>query len=279
MIHESQVKTLIKKISSSFLLDGDPCSNFCLSSPPKMAQAKIFSRNSHFICGLNFIKTLGSQLYPNSFFKILHPDNTLAKKEEPLLFLHMPVHQLIQFKELSLYFLSRMSSIASLAKNYTQALEGSHTKLSLPHFFTPHMSLIEKEAFYQAGVETHKRFFKKTIAIKQEHIFFHDGITSVFNTLTESLPPTTRIEIHVKNLEELKEATTLGPDLIVLENFDKPSIQMAERMNQKRSYLELTGDLSLEDVKSRSHLGLDFISSELIIKDSHSTDFYFELIR
>lgn len=278
MIHESQVKTLIKKISSSFLLEADPCSNFCFSSAPEMAKAKIFAKNSHFICGLNFIMTLGSQLYPKSYFEVLHTDNTQAKKGEPLLFCQMPIDQLIQFKELCFYFLSRMSSIAGLAKNYAQALEDSPTRLSLPRFFTPHMSIIEKEAFYQAGVETHKRFFKKRIAIKHEHIFFHDSMTSVFNILTESLPPTTRIEIHVKNLEELKEATTLGPDLIVLENFDKASIQMAERMNQKRSYLELTGDLSLEDVKSKSHLGLDFISSELIIKNSCSADFYIELL-
>lgn len=278
MIHESQVKTFVKKISSHFLLDSDPCSDFCFPTSLKKAHIQVSTEKEEFICGLNFIQTLVTQLYPTSSFKLLHRDNRIAKAGTVLFSSEIDVHNIIQFKTLALYLLSRMSSVASLAKSYKELLSHTTTKLSEPRFFTPHMELIEREALEQVGVHTHKRFFKKTIAIKQEHIALHKSITELFNTLTESLPPTTRIEIHVKNLGELQEASRLGADLIVLENFDKNSIRLAERINQKRSYLELSGAIGLEEVKDFSLLGLDFLSSELIIASSSFVHLDFKVL-
>lgn len=277
MIHESQLRILAKKISSNFLLEDNLCTNFCFKEKKDKIKASILSDKDQIICGTEVIKNLFLSIFKYKNIDLKIKDGLFARKNEVILTFEENLENLLELKPLVLYFLSRMSAISDLTQKYKSCLENSQTKLSECRFYTPLMKVIEKEATLLMGLHRHARFFRKTVAIEKEHIQCYESLTDLFNKLTESLSPTVRIEVHPSSLEEVKEAASLGVHLIVLKDFDYSAIKMAQRISQNKSYLEITGDLSLEETQRLGNLGVDLVSSDLIIKDSGFSSFSFNI--
>ena len=276
MIHESQVKAIVNKISGSFSLESDLCSRILFKN--KTVEAFIYSEKDQVICGTKLLNGLFSFfIKDSSYIKTMLEDGSYAKKGTLVLQFEVGIENLLQLKHISLYFLSRMSSIVNLALNYKKAIKETGSILTECRNYTPFMKVLEKEALILAGIHPHKRFFKKTVSLEQEHLELNNDVTTLLNELSENLPPTTRIEVHASNLKIVKEASEFGVDLIVLKNLSLSEIKMAQRINQKRSYLEVTGPITLDEAKKLAHLNIDLISSDLILKESDISPFSFQL--
>lgn len=278
MIHEAQINAIMQRSHEYEPSENNLCTTYCFKNKKNKIKAQMISNQDQIICGTTLVKAIFNHHCKNSHFDIKTADSLYAKKGQVVLTLEAYPLDILHFKKLALYYLSRMSAITNLTKKYCFLLENTKTNLVECRFFSPEMRVIEKEATFLGGVMSYKRFFKKTVAIEREHIKCNETITSIVNQLEESLPPTTRIEVHVSTLEEVKEASDLGIDLIVLIDFKIPSIKMAQRINQNKSRFEVTGDLTLDDVRDLAPLGLDFISTDLLIKESGFAPFSFEII-
>ena len=206
-------------------------------------------------------------------------DGNFIKAGEKVLSFSARPQEVLEFKQLALYILSKLSSIADLSYRYNFSLANSKSVLSEPRFYNPHFSFLEKEAVLMMGAHIHKRFFRKDIRIEKEHIDLQGSLTPLVNTLVEALSPTVKIEVFPRNLEEVNEASRLGVDLIVLKDFSFSEIKMAQNINRRNSYLEITGDLELEETKKLGELKIDFISSDLMIKKAGFLPFSFQLER
>ena len=277
-MNHSQIKRFIQRASDQFLMRDNPCSSF-LSEKDRPLTASLSSQSSCYLYGVNFLEQCFKYMNPQGKIEKHTKDGNFIKAGEKVLSFSARPQEVLEFKQLALYILSKLSSIADLSYRYKFSLANSKSVLSEPRFYNPHFSFLEKEAVLMMGAHIHKRFFRKDIRIEKEHIDLQGSLTPLVNTLVEALSPTVKIEVFPRNLEEVNEASRLGVDLIVLKDFSFSEIKMAQNINRRNSYLEITGDLELEETKKLGELKIDFISSDLMIKKAGFLPFSFQLER
>lgn len=276
MIHNTQISTLAENLNNSSCFEDDLCSKILFKD--KLAKGLIRSGESQQCYGIRFVqRLLEASFQENIKISSLKLDGDQCGEGEALLRIEASVDQLLSLIKGSLFFISRITALVKNIQAYKKLLENSASKLSPGRYHTPFLKTLEKEAYTLAKLFSHKRFFTKTIVLQKEHISLSPSLASLLSDLTENLPPTTRIEVHASDLEEVKEASEFGVDLIVLKGFSFDELRMAQRINNARSYLEVTGDLSFDEVRSLTSLGLNFISTDLFIKTPESAPFKFEV--
>jgi nicotinate-nucleotide pyrophosphorylase (carboxylating) len=86
------------------------------------------------------------------------------------------------------------------------------------------------------------------------------------------LAPGKQVEVEVETLQELDEAITAGCDVIMLDNFDIPSIHQAVKVTDHRSKLEISGGVSEANLLALAETGVDFISIGALTKHLHAID-------
>ena len=281
MLSESQINSIIQKNLEYETPSNSLCATFCFE-PKKQEEVKveIIANQDNLICGTRLIEAMFSHYYKNCSFNVLTQEGEYAKAGQKILSLEGPLTDLLETKETLIYYLSRMSAIADLSQKYYFALKKKNTDTAIlieGRFWTPGMVLLEKFASSLGGVKNHTRFFQKSITIEPHHLGTGETITSLVNKLEERLSPTTKIQVHPENLIQVKEASNLGVDLIVLKNFTKATLRMALRIIQDKSLVEITGDITENELKEYSHLPISFISTDLIIKKSGFSSFSFKV--
>jgi nicotinate-nucleotide pyrophosphorylase (carboxylating) len=69
-----------------------------------------------------------------------------------------------------------------------------------------------------------------------------------------------KIEVEVRNLDELKTALGSGADVILLDNFDPDTTRQAVKVVDGRVPLESSGGITIETVRDFAEAGVDYIS-------------------
>jgi nicotinate-nucleotide pyrophosphorylase (carboxylating) len=95
-------------------------------------------------------------------------------------------------------------------------------------------------------------------------------------------PPGTFIGVEVTRLEELRAALSQAPDLILLDNMSVDEIRQCvalvrEIESQKRPLLEVSGGVSLDNVRRLAETGIDRISIGALTHSAPALDIALEL--
>ena len=77
----------------------------------------------------------------------------------------------------------------------------------------------------------------------------------------EYAPFVRKIEVEVENLEMLKDALDAGADIIMLDNMKKEDMIEAVKMCKGKAQTECSGNVTKENIKNLTDIGVDYISS------------------
>ena len=77
----------------------------------------------------------------------------------------------------------------------------------------------------------------------------------------EYAPFVRKIEVEVETLEMVKEAVEAGADIIMLDNMTHEEMEEAMRLIDGRAEVEVSGNVTKENIARLTDLGVDFISS------------------
>jgi nicotinate-nucleotide pyrophosphorylase (carboxylating) len=164
----------------------------------------------------------------------------------------------------ALNFVQRLSGVATLAAQYTAALDGLTCRVCDTRKTTPLLRHLEKEAVRHGGAANHRYHLADGILIKENHIAAAGGIRVAVERARTQAHHLMRIEIEVTNLEQLREALDAGADVIMLDNMDNATMAEAVRINRSHggapALLEASGNVSLERIRAMAETGVDFIS-------------------
>ena len=69
-----------------------------------------------------------------------------------------------------------------------------------------------------------------------------------------------KIEVEVRNLEELQEALDAGCEIIMLDNMSCEDMAAAVQINAGRALLEASGNVTAETIRPIAETGVDIIS-------------------
>ena len=129
----------------------------------------------------------------------------------------------------------------------------------------------QKYAVLCGGGRNHRIGLYDMILIKENHIMAVGSITAAV-AQAKKLHPTIRVEVETETLEEFREASKAGADVIMLDDFYLETMRTAVVENDGKIDLEASGGINLETILPIAETGVDFISIGQITKDVIAVD-------
>jgi nicotinate-nucleotide pyrophosphorylase (carboxylating) len=177
-----------------------------------------------------------------------------------------PVRSLLQTERLMLNIMQRMSGIATITARYQERLAGLNCKVLDTRKTTPGMRILEKEAVATGGGHNHRIGLFDMILIKDNHIDFAGGIPQAVKAAKDyckKLDKDLRIEVEVRNTEEIEQAIAAGVDRIMLDNFTPERTRDAVALIRAKApgvEIESSGGITFDTLRAYGETGVDFIS-------------------
>ena len=163
-------------------------------------------------------------------------------------------------ERVALNLFQRMCGIATLTRRYVDEVKETGAKILDTRKTAPGLRYFDKYAVRIGGGTNHRFGLYDGILIKDNHIEAAGGISHALDRVYRHLPHTLKVEIEVKNLQELEEALTAGADVIMLDNMTVEHMKKAVEIVNGRVPLEASGNVTLTNVKQIAETGVDFIS-------------------
>ena len=181
---------------------------------------------------------------------------------------------LLECERVALNFLQRLSGVATLARQYADAVAGTKCRVLDTRKTTPGLRRLEKQAAAAGGVENHRMGLYDAILIKNNHIAAAGGVrAAVERALVGGAP----VEIEVRTPEEIEEALACGAKHLLLDNLTPEQAAGEIRHIAGRATVELSGGISLDTVRAYAEAGADYVSAGAITHSATAVDINFQL--
>jgi nicotinate-nucleotide pyrophosphorylase (carboxylating) len=166
---------------------------------------------------------------------------------------------LLTAERTALNFLQRMSGIATTTRAYIEAIKGTKAIIFDTRKTAPGLRLLDKWAVRIGGGNNHRFGLFDMVLIKENHITAAGGITQAVEQVNKKTKKM-KIEVEVRNLNELREALELNIHRILLDNMTLEQMREAVYITKRRIKLEASGNITLENVAAIAATGVDIIS-------------------
>jgi nicotinate-nucleotide pyrophosphorylase (carboxylating) len=189
------------------------------------------------------------------------------------------VQSLLQTERIMLNIMQRMSGIATTTHRYQQELAGLKTKVIDTRKTQPGMRVLDKEAVAIGGGGNHRIGLFDMILIKDNHVDFAGGIPQAVKAAKGYCTRTGRslkIEVEVRNEQEIDQALEAGVDRIMLDNFTPERTRPAVEHIAGRAEVESSGGITLETLRAYGECGVDFISVGALTHSVRGLDMSFK---
>jgi nicotinate-nucleotide pyrophosphorylase (carboxylating) len=270
-IHEIQLLPLITRALEEDWGFGDWTTDLCV--PETVAtHARLIAKEPTVVAGIEVARAVFHKVDPSLRVTLAVDNGAAVEKGALLLEVDGNARSILKSERVALNFLGRMCGIATLTRAFTAKLEGTKTQLLDTRKTTPGLRLLEKSATVLGGARNHRLCLTDGVIVKENHIRAAGSITKAVARLTESLPPTLKIEVETTTLAEVQEALDAGADLIMLDNMSIAEMALAVRTVRGRARLEASGNVRLDNVREIAETGVDFISTGAIIHSARWSD-------
>ena len=178
---------------------------------------------------------------------------------------------------MALNFLQRMSGIATLTRQYMDAVSGTKARILDTRKTVPGMRLLDKWAVALAGGVNHRIGLYDMALIKDNHIVAAGGVTPAVQRVRAYDERRRPVEVEVTHLDQVHEALALNVDQIMLDNMSLEAMRAAVRLVDGAIPLEASGNVSLETVRDIAETGVDYISVGKLTHSVTALDVSFDL--
>ena len=176
----------------------------------------------------------------------------------------------------SLNFLQTLSSVATVTRQYVDAIAGASphprgcaildTRKTLPG-----LRQAQKYAVRVGGGQNQRLALWHGILIKENHIAAAGGVGQALRA-AQALNAGVEIQIEVENLDELRQALEAGATSVLIDDFSREDMRRAVALNAGRALLEVSGGVDLAVVREIAATGVDRISIGKLTKDVRAID-------
>ena len=246
---------------------GDITSRACVPEA-QQARGRFVAREPLVIAGLGLL----NQLYDRP--AIRKRDGDCCVPGEIIAEVHGAARALLERERVALNFLQRLSGVATLARQFADAVAGTGCRVLDTRKTTPGLRVLEKAAAAAGGVSNHRMGLYDAILIKNNHIAAAGGVRAAMECAKASGLP---IEIEVRTREEMREALDAGAAHLLLDNLAPAEAAEWVREIGGRAKVELSGGITLENVRAYAETGADFVSSGAITHSARAMDISFRL--
>lgn len=260
---EELVDDLIKLAFAEDIGDGDHTTLCCIPSD-EMGKSKLLVKEPGVLAGVEVAKKIFRDFDPELKMTVYIQDGTEVMPGDVAFVVEGRVQSLLQTERLMLNVMQRMSGIATVTRKYVKLLDGLHTRVLDTRKTTPGLRMLEKEAVKIGGGVNHRIGLFDMILLKDNHVDFAGGIEQTITRARQYLKERgkdLKIEIEVRNLDELKEVMRVGGvDRIMLDNFTPELTREAVKLIDGKYETESSGGITIDTLRMYAECGVDFIS-------------------
>lgn len=248
-----------------------------LIKPKAFGTAKVAVKAPGVISGMAAFTEVFRQLDESISVKPVFFDGQSVNSGDIIINMEGPLSPILTGERVALNFLQTLSGIATLTRAFVDAVHDTEAVILDTRKTTPNLRFLEKAAVVHGGGRNHRMGLYDMILIKDNHIFSAGGITKALKralTEREDLEQPLPIEIEVKDMNELEEALKFAPDLerIMLDNFGLDMIEEAVMRTAGRVALEVSGNVSLDNVHDIAMAAVNYISVGAITHSAPALD-------
>jgi len=190
---------------------------------------------------------------------------------------------LLSAERVALNFLQHLSGIATVTRQFVQAIAGTKAKIVDTRKTTPLLRILEKYAVTVGGGSNHRMGLDDGVLIKDNHLAMAGSVLDAVRRAREVVGHLHKIEVEVATLEQVKEALDARADILLLDNMTPEMVEQAvkivnEREDDDRStLLEASGGINLSNVRRYAEAGVDLISIGALTHSAPSVDISFKI--
>jgi nicotinate-nucleotide pyrophosphorylase (carboxylating) len=252
---------------------GDVTSTACVPSE-RCARGRFLAREPLVIAGLELLPLIFEIRGGIEDLTVLAADGDACTDGQTVAEVRGRARTLLECERVALNFLQRLSGVASAARKFATAVAGTNCRVLDTRKTTPGLRRLEKMAAAAGGVTNHRMGLFDGILIKNNHIAAAGGVRqAIANARTTPWP----IEIEVRTEAELNEALQAGATHLLLDNLTPPEAARWVHLIGGRAKVELSGGITLENVRAYAETGADFVSSGSITHSARAMDLSFRL--
>lgn len=228
---------------------------------PQAGEVDLICKQDGIICGLQVFERVFTLLDEDTKVEFFVQDGEAVKAGQLMAKVHGDIRTLLCGERTALNYLQRMSGIATYTHEVASLLAGSKTKLLDTRKTTPNNRIFEKYAVRTGGGNNHRYNLSDGVLLKDNHIGAAGGVKQAIAAAKEYAPFVRKIEVEVENQQMVEEAVEAGADIIMLDNMDTDALKKAIAFINGRAEIEVSGNVTKENIARLVDLGVDFISS------------------
>jgi nicotinate-nucleotide pyrophosphorylase (carboxylating) len=258
--------------------DGDTTTQFFV--PPDLrALGRIVARERAVVAGTETTAEVFRRIDPQLSVEILQPDGTALAGGETILEVRGAAGSILTAERVALNFLQRLCGIATITRQFVEAIGKSRAKILDTRKTTPGLRALEKAAVLAGGGMNHRSTLSDMVLVKDNHLTAagFPGLISGIQRLKQERPGV-RIEVEADRLDQVRALLEVdGIDVILLDNMEPSEMREAVAAAKKKVKFEASGGITLKNVRRVAATGVDYISVGALTHSARAVDLSLEL--
>ena len=254
----SEIQSTIRRALQEDIGSGDATSQAIIPPEARM-KALIVAKQAGVVAGLDVAKAVFLMVEDAFQFDALVSEGQGVEPGTTLAELSGPAQAMLVAERVALNFLGRMSGIATLTRQFVDAVAGTAAIILDTRKTAPGLRQVDKLAVARGGGQNHRMGLYDMILIKDNHIDFAGSLSEAVRRARHANTGL-EIEVETRTLTDVAASIDLGVERILLDNMSLDQMRTAVRLCAGRAKLEASGNVDLEGVRQIAETGVDYIS-------------------
>ena len=220
-----------------------------------------YPKDDGVLCGIDVALRVFEILQPQGFEATVYKhDGDKLQKGDIIAEIKGRTRTILKGERTALNLIQHMSGVATATNRAVELVKGTNASIADTRKTLPGLRAIEKYAVTVGGGRNHRFNLSDAAMLKDNHIDAGGGIANAVAKLKEKLGHMTKIELEVRNLDELGQALEAGVDVIMLDNMTCEMMRDAVAITGGKALLEASGNVTESTIREIAETGVDIIS-------------------
>ena len=223
--------------------------------------ARFLAKDDGILCGIDIALRVFELLQPQGFIaEVYKKDGDELQKGDIIAEIKGKTRTILKGDRTALNLIQHMSGVATATHKAVEIIKGTKASIADTRKTLPGLRPLQKYAVTVGGGKNHRYNLSDAAMLKDNHVDAGGGIANAVKKLKEKLGHMTKVELEVRNLDELGQALEAGVDVIMLDNMSCEMMRDAVAITNGKALLEASGGITDETLREIAETGVDIIS-------------------
>ncbi|MBQ5319649.1 MAG: carboxylating nicotinate-nucleotide diphosphorylase [Oscillospiraceae bacterium] len=250
-----------------------------------MSSASFIAKAEGVLCGIDIALRVFTLIDSDVKTEIKIKDGGKVNKGDVIATVSGRTKSILKGERTSLNILQHMSGIASETAKYVACCEGTNCSVAETRKTLPGLRSLEKYAVTVGGGKNHRFNLSDGAMLKDNHIDAYGSLTNAVAALRAKIGHMVKIEVEVRNQDELREALNCAADVIMLDNMTPAQMTDCVKIVDEvtagkfRPVIEASGNITLDNAAEIAKTGVDLFSVGALTHSVKAFDISLRIIK